>query len=890
MLGQNLVTYAKTNIPELLDLKIQIGGQQIAISGYEAVNAIIIQNNIIDQKNMNIAVFHPRDDLLDVFMLTIMGLAAYKDSIIRHSKLRMSDFQIGELVEHAGKVVSFQGIVTDPVTNVERIRMQFGDEYFRGEKQLNPPSKEIPIEYFSEVSKYHGKKIVPDQMGGTVAKKNIKDAVQNLLGLHGQQIGLSGYPGFLIASERSYFVDLLKDVVINNIPFFDIFPSVKCTSEHRQRLGRDNAQRGFMFYFVSSLSTADDVLRDESSIKTLFADARGKSFNNGSLLSSIRNQYDLEDIFWLQTYNQLDSIDKLIKGLGFNIWIWDEEDLSRVIGKDPIIPEEVATNELNTHAQLARLHNSTILKFSTLSNEIIEIPYPNGITLEHHNNLQQQFRDLFNQIEDYRNSQLAKFAIHAAGIANRLFLSSLEPALTDKAFISEGKSSFLDDLANLKNDHLIFSSGAYPEDFKDKSRVIIKSLESYISSFSGNKEKLDQVVLIIQNNPTKRICILTKFPGISSLLKDEVFKELDRKGIRNTLLTFTENLVQPNDFFDIVVWTFKPPAKNSLMLEPSGIKNILLLYPLQKHHLETTFDVSRHYFKVYADSKYRSELLKTPTNIVDGSDSEVTENPKPIQEVPFDLDKVLSSTLVKLIPGYQEGSRSRLVEATLVYFNEGLNAFFQKGSKIKVLNLENESIEIKTVGQLAEGDDVAFLANSKRTVFEELVEFYEHKPEITELVKISELWRTALLQFQKENYLHPIKVKRSLDEAGLHRHIATIENWLDGTTICPIEDNYAPVDVIAKVTNNANLIDNLEAVKDAARKMHALRIKIGRYMAKRITQSYISPNSIIDDPVLRDKLDEMTSHVRIARVFSISNDTTQVPQDFVNKLLAVEDL
>ena len=122
-------------------------------------------------------------------------------------------------------------------------------------------------------------------------------------------------------------------------------------------------------------------------------------------------------------------------------------------------------------------------------------------------------------------------------------------------------------------------------------------------------------------------------------------------------------------------------------------------------------------------------------------------------------------------------------------------------------------------------------------------------------------------------------------------YMQTVHNyWLDGTTVCPDEDNYAPVDIIAMLTNNTELKENIEAVKDAARKIHGFRINIGRYLAKKITQSYVSPDSIIDDPVLRNKLDEVSSHVRIARVFSIDDEVSQVPIDMTNKLLTEDDV
>lgn len=363
MFGARIFNSIKEAMPELQGLQILVGGYGLNIGNYELLNALLIQNNVLDETKKSIAIFHPKSDLLDIYILIIMGIAAYKDSVLRNSRLKINDFKPGELVAYGGKIVRFGGIQIDPTDHTEKFQIIYGEQAIKRPNGTivgySSPSTFAPLTYFSDVSKYHGSKTSPDLEGAKKdEKKNIVHTLQRLLGFQ-EKHGLSGYPTFLISSERSRLIELLKETTINGTPFFDIFPSVKCTSENRYRLGRDSQQRSYMFYFVSNLSTADDILRAEPTIRTLFVDARGKAFNNGSLLASIRNQYNFEDLYWLQTYERLETVEQLENGLDFKIWIWDKRDYT-TLTHDEESPPKTGTATDNYFETAVSGHNRTV--------------------------------------------------------------------------------------------------------------------------------------------------------------------------------------------------------------------------------------------------------------------------------------------------------------------------------------------------------------------------------------------------------------------------------------------------------------------------------------------------------------------------------------------------
>lgn len=869
-------------MPLLKELNIEVGGYPLPIGGYEMLNALLVKNNVLDQSSKSIAIFHPPTDLLDVYLLVIMGLAAYEYSILYNSKLRLQDFSNGELVEYNGRVVWYQGTVTDPYDKAEKISIKYNDQYNTREY--------LPLKFSYEISKYSGSKTTADRVDTKVAKSNVKDALQMLLGIQNKHIGLSGYPSFLIASEKPGLIEQLREVAVKGTPFFEMFPSVKCTAGNKLRIGRDPFQREYMFYFVSSLSTADDVLMSQPAIRTLMVDARGKTLGGESLIASIRSQYNIEDIYWLQTYSQLDSVEKLDSGLGFKIWIWDQKDFHNLAD---FYPDNTPESQRDSDGEFPGIifeHRNTTKRLAFYEDLPVEIGYPSGITLEFHKNIQSSLRDMFQLSDEYGSRDLANFSIHAAGIANKLFQSPLPPLAADGASLDSGRKTFEEDLSSLEN-RIATVTGAVPDGFQAKASGLVANLKFATGAFSNFNAKIKQAASIIKNYPGKRICIISKYPYMAARFKQAVMEELGEEGAASlgTNLDFVDNTAQIKSGCDLAIWTYKPQVKNSLMLEPCVGKNILLLFSLQKKEAETALSINHRRFSRYCEPEYRSGILKTPEGIVG-------ERYAPEQAdiaggtEPFDLDSLLSSTFIKTIPSLRSSGRTDTADAKMVSFIDGNCAFFQPGNKIRVLDNERKSIEVKTVSSLLEGEEIIFLSDSKRTVFEELVEFYEHKPEVVTMVKTSEMWRTALLEYCNKHQLTLEQLKSFLDKAGLVRHPATIEGWLSGTTICPDEDNYAPVDTIAKLTGNEALKSKLEEVKNAARKMHALRIKIGRYLVKKITQSYTSPDSIIDDPVLRNKLDVISSHVQIAKVIQISGETVKVPLDMVNKIITMEDI
>jgi len=883
MLSENLISYIKNLLPEFGDIKISVSGELLPITAFELTNALLIKNNILDKEKKNIAIFHSEYDILDIFLLIVAGLAAYESSINKSSGLKIKDFSIGELVEFDGKLGWFKGSYFDESDNREKFKLAYDDQYHT--------EVALPIRRFVGVSKYSGSKTTADSYDSKKSKKHVKDALGNLFGLKEGRFGLSGYDAFLVCSERPRFLDILKHVAINGMPFFDMFPSVKCTSSSRQRMGRDRIQRAFMFYFVASLSTADDVLATETTVRDLFIDARSKNFTQGSLLASIRSQYEIEDIYWLQNYDRIDAIEQLDSGLGFKAWIWKPEDLEEYKNKETSKFEN-SEDPINLPPYI-NMHQNTLVKLAKYEENIIDLPYPDGYSYESNKAINKTIRDLFYLNKDFNNPFLQNFTITAAGLANKIFQSNVPLNLYDEIAEIQGKNKIrldLDRLIDLADEAM---KGSIANDFEEISINITKMFEDAIDCFYSYEGKLDLILNKVKEFKSSKINILSKYPWNIPILQNALAQklQLDEFSLEEVGVSFIDNpnKIHMNTFLNL--WTYKPKPSFSLLFESHAYSNNFLLYPLQKEEVINIRNKNTRELSKFFEQNYRANLLKAPVRFFD--DFKLSQQHVITDDYTndLDIDSILSSVLSKSAGNYQYDNSKEQVGATMVTFSDSSHAFFQDGFTIRTISSEKDSIEKKKINSLSIGDEVIFLKETKRTVFEELVDFYQHKPEIIQLVKKSQEWNNALTQYMDNNALDLNKLQLKLEQAGLKRHMITLQNWIEGSTIYPQDaGDESAIKIISEVTGNVTLMQHEQEIKTAARKLHALYIQIGRYLSKKISQSFVEPESIIDDPVLRDKLDEISSHANILQVVEISEEKITVPVELTNRALTEEEI
>ncbi|MFA6571090.1 MAG: DrmE family protein, partial [Bacteroidota bacterium] len=529
-----------------------------------------------------------------------------------------------------------------------------------------------------------------------------------------------------------------------------------------------------------------------------------------------------------------------------------------------------------------------VKRMSNYLDEILEISYPPGINSDIHHKVQQSLHFLFDSSDLYGNNELKIFSKIAASLSNRVFQSPVSVRELDSIFSSLAKKTVGEEISVLGEKILFLSGSALPDDFENKARMIIENLSILTTSYYDYWGRCESIALDIAESPNVRSGIVVKYPEVIPSFIKKLEDYLIKIGVGNAIknVIVSDNVSDLNSKCERLLWTYKPRVMGLLMLNSRTGLNRIFVYPLQKKELEQSITINSHKYEKYSNPEYRANVLKIPLSTYVGDGITLTQS-KSVEDsnfTAFDLEELMAKVVTTSV-NYSQGWRGEVIDAKVVLFENGKKAFFQKGNKIKTIDREQESIEVVTVEKLSKGDEVIFLGDSKRTIFDELVVFYEHKPEMIDMVRKAEIWRSALINYCNENKLDTERLKWRLQGFGLKRHELTLENWLEGLVICPDEGDYAPLSIIAEMTGNQELKLNLDQVKYAAKTIHSLRIKIGHYLSKKITQSYISPDSLDDDPILKGKLDEISSKVIKVKVSEILEKFVKIPLDMTNKLL-----
>ncbi len=191
----------------------------------------------------------------------------------------------------------------------------------------------------------------------------------------------------------------------------------------------------------------------------------------------------------------------------FKIWIWSKEDYAELV-HDKVVFSHKDINMDNDIDMMVEKHNNIPTRLANYEDLPIEIPYPQGMALEHHSHIQTQVRELFSLSNDYGNMDLQKFTVHIVGVASRIFQSPFPLSSADTVLSQADRNTFDEEVAFLRERLVVLSSGSLPEDFKSKALELLENLKSCIIMFNNYDGKCNQAALLIGKNSNVKICIL----------------------------------------------------------------------------------------------------------------------------------------------------------------------------------------------------------------------------------------------------------------------------------------------------------------------------------------------------------------------------------------------
>ena len=249
-------------------------------------------------------------------------------------------------------------------------------------------------------------------------------------------------------------------------------------------------------------------------------------------------------------------------------------------------------------------------------------------------------------------------------------------------------------------------------------------------------------------------------------------------------------------------------------------------------------------------------------------------------------------------------------EAIQVELSEDRFAFLTKSFKVAVVNdllsgkaTEADEIPRKTVAELKTGDYVIFREGAESDLIREIAERGLEKSGRNNLIKVAELWKQALRNFEKKAYQIVSYMKEKTGEyyygdttsavafilrkMGCNRHRQTIRNWLtNDDLIGPRSDK--DLQIIADTTGDTELKSRLQDVRLAIKEVRGAHLQASRFLARKLIESLPGYLKNITTQTMTVEIEGIGNAV-VAQVEYVAEKPTILSTAKVNRLLMEEE-
>lgn len=249
-------------------------------------------------------------------------------------------------------------------------------------------------------------------------------------------------------------------------------------------------------------------------------------------------------------------------------------------------------------------------------------------------------------------------------------------------------------------------------------------------------------------------------------------------------------------------------------------------------------------------------------------------------------------------------------EAIQVELSEDRFAFLTKSFKVAVVNdllsgkaTEADEIPRGTVAELKTGDYVIFREGAESDLIREIAERGLEKSGRKNLIKVAELWKQALRNFEKKapQIVSYLKEKTGeyyygdttsavafiLRKMGCNRHRQTIRNWLtNDDLIGPRSDK--DLQIIADTTGNTELKSRLQDVRLAIKEVRGAHLQASRFLARKLIESLPGYLKNITTQTMTVEIEGIGNAV-VAQVEYVAEKPTILSTAKVNRLLMEEE-
>ena len=313
----------------------------------------------------------------------------------------------------------------------------------------------------------------------------------------------------------------------------------------------------------------------------------------------------------------------------------------------------------------------------------------------------------------------------------------------------------------------------------------------------------------------------------------------------------------------------------------------ILAYPFEKSWFSAFLGRWSHEWTRYARSGEEISRITGLPFPVDPAKPKRPPHPPPQEDGDDPLTRILRRRRKGSEPGNFPEKDGR--EAYYVGFHGSGYCFLTETHKVPVLTelivgkgLARDRVPLRPVRKLVPGDFLLFRDHGDKDVIASIAEHELGSKTYGELRDIADQWRSPLESIGGD----PRAIWRRLRRAGLDRGALTVRAWLtDGKRIGPRSEK--DLSVIAEVSGNENLSENLERVSAAISGIRAAHIKAGFTLSERLLQEL--PGKLPEIDETGGRVDFTFGGGYIVCIDEIDDEPEERPYWEVNRLLSEDE-
>lgn len=829
-----------------------------------------------DERSLSFA-YHTGSICFDAVSVAalIIGCLAYD---LSSNDEILSALEIGDMVLYKGERYHWGGVSKwshDP--DVEKTDYILLNQDAKGKN--GPSNIRIPYERNKHLVKpYFGTSDKTDGRGIRKDRSNRNDFIASILNIPLNEVPTTIDFSVVVVSDKNKFIEIFKPLRIKYAPdkyvnLYDVFPvSYYTSSGEETQIGKNSSKAEAVIKVTSNISMARELVLDRHSNKAiglLVLDAEA-ILSNMSELNDLLRRKSLKFAYVLSPFNSKTCYLSMEQFEDAKMFACTKELLSASAHK--VQTSNVLTCELNGQIQ------------NIINRHIKEIPISGSWSWEEYRGLKENIYAI--KESNWTGEECENFILSSLALIN-LFTTSFFSMDDMEMAISNGSiNSTVVSPEKRLSELLEIATRAHT--LIDRCEDIVNSLMEMYSKLKYFSPKGSEIIDFIENNPFKSIALIVPkayYVDIFSLLYENHYPNVS---------CMTANRFDKQETYDIIISIGDINGKRFDVLQCYSSPEILVYLYDYEHK---TFSRKKR-LATKSEKKLNARIKGLSGNEYEEAihDDATDEIPEQIIKEFSELDEYVESIGIFDIKRFASQSSSNnqnsaVSEVQFVgTFTTGDQILFSKYYQAVIFDQENEKVIEKSPEKLESGDILVFTKKNDYTrnivdqLFDQLLRTHKLSDEVQLAAVKAFYWKEALRDYKEKNGMSYSTLAKAFKQMGSALQEVSIRQWLieESSIVGPRE--LKTMELIAKVTNDADLLSDPESYYEACRTVRHYRREILSMIAMAINEKLSNktpiPGSISE--IIYNNIDNLSETIELESVVEL-DEILRVSINMVNR-------